>query len=79
MAMERYEVHGVKVYQLNICESDQRSPSLSGHHDVDCGNHALAENLSFNPCMPCRSIARLAASIALVASSTKRSLAYDRS
>jgi formylglycine-generating enzyme required for sulfatase activity len=23
MAMERYEVHGVKVYQLNICEAIQ--------------------------------------------------------
>ena len=26
MAMERYEVHGVKVYQLNICEA------IGDHH-----------------------------------------------
>ena len=34
MVMERYEVHGVKVYQLNICEADARSPSLPRDHDT---------------------------------------------
>jgi hypothetical protein len=45
MAMERYEVHGVKVYQLNICEAigdHHLCPGITGLHagDFDLGTVA---------------------------------------
>lgn len=45
MAMERYEVHGVKIYQFNICEAigdHHLCPGITRLHaaDIDLGTPA---------------------------------------
>ena len=41
MAMERYEVHGVKVYQLNICEAIHDHDLCPGITSLHAGDFEL--------------------------------------
>jgi hypothetical protein len=41
MAMERYEVHGVKVYQLNICEAIHGHNLCAGITSLHAGDFNL--------------------------------------
>ena len=46
MAMERYEVHGVKVYQLNICEAVGDHHLCPGITTLKAGDHDLCPGIT---------------------------------
>lgn len=46
MAMERYEVHGVNIYQLNICEAVGEHYLCPGITTLNAGNLELGRSLA---------------------------------
>jgi hypothetical protein len=50
MAMERYEVHGVRVYQLNICEAIRDHHLCPGITTLKAGDFELGTVACDCPC-----------------------------
>ena len=50
MAMERYEVHGVQAYQLNICEAIGDHHLCPGITTLKAGDHDLGAVACNCPC-----------------------------